>query len=239
MICPHCSAGNAEHAERCVQCGSLLREGDAGATLVGGDVSSAAPAPTNPAAKTGASVLTPPPSSNPQDDARTLMDGPSGVAFAPGTTLGSRYVIEGLLGGGGKGRGLKGVGPGAGPVRGAESVAAGTDARSANHPKIQARIAAGEPYLPQEHPENSRSERSGRSEVHLHGVRGRRGSASPIEKREPVAAGAEPEDCAAALRSAGCSTLGRSRAPGLQAAQRARGERRPRVRLGFRAGNFA
>lgn len=104
MICPHCRTGNAEQAQRCVQCGSVLQAADAGETMGGAGPTAAAPVPASNGVATGAGVLTPPPSRSPVDYSQTMIDGPSGVAFTPGTTVGSRFVIEGLLGEGGMGR---------------------------------------------------------------------------------------------------------------------------------------
>ena len=103
MNCPHCHAGNAEHAERCVRCGTALFPGNPGETLAGTGPAAPAAKPAVAQANVGSGVLTPVPPAASADPGATLTGGYVPV-FGVGTTVGSRFVIESLLGEGGMGR---------------------------------------------------------------------------------------------------------------------------------------
>src|SRR5690242_4858994 len=104
MDCPHCHAGNAEHAERCVRCGGTLVPTGQSETLMGTGPTAPAAKPSAPQTNIGSGVLTPVPAGASADPSATLMGGGYVPAFGIGTTVGSRFVIEGMLGEGGMGR---------------------------------------------------------------------------------------------------------------------------------------
>ena len=104
MICPHCHAGNAEQAQRCVKCGGVLLPVDQGETLVGTGPAAPSAKSVAPKPDVGSGVLTPAPTPVPVDPSATLVGGSYVPVFGVGTTVGSRFVIEGLLGEGGMGR---------------------------------------------------------------------------------------------------------------------------------------
>lgn len=103
MDCPHCHAGNAEHAEKCVRCGSALFPDGPSETLAGAGRAAPAARPAVPPANVGSGVLTPVPPAASADPGATLTGGYVPV-FGVGATVGSRFVIEALLGEGGMGR---------------------------------------------------------------------------------------------------------------------------------------
>ncbi len=104
MVCPNCSAANPESLKFCHRCGHGLQVLDDAQTVLLDGSAAAAPARAK-VPQVAAGLITPPPEATSQGAA----GGPVSISFytptalAPGSSLGSRYRIERLLGEGGMG----------------------------------------------------------------------------------------------------------------------------------------
>ena len=103
MVCASCSAANPDHLRICAHCGRALSGPSQTSGAASGGASAALPAASRPQFETG--VMSPPPVAS-HFDTQALSSNfaqHSGAAFEPGSSFGTRYRIESLLGQGGMG----------------------------------------------------------------------------------------------------------------------------------------
>src|ERR1700738_825793 len=103
MLCPRCSTANPENVRFCGKCGLGLRGTDDAQTIV--IEGPAAPAPAAATRPQIAGLMSPPPDSyqTTDSDIHTPLGAALPNSLQPGTSFGSRYRIEALLGEGGMG----------------------------------------------------------------------------------------------------------------------------------------
>ena len=102
MVCASCSAANPDHLRICGQCGRALSGPGQTKAAASGGPSAASPAASRTQFETG--VMSPPPAGSQfATQAFPSISGQSRPSFEPGSSFGTRYRIECLLGQGGMG----------------------------------------------------------------------------------------------------------------------------------------
>src|SRR5215472_8830522 len=179
VSCPRCQAENSDGALGCDRCGSAL-----------GNVSDVRPpSREDVTASSGFLAYSKTPAAHRLGTPAPAVDsgGSTPLSPTPGSDFGPRYRIECLLGPRRDGTGLQGLRQGVEPRGGAQTGAPRTHQRCLFDAALQAGTPAGEQDLSQEYSPHPRLGRCRGREVHLHGIRGRRGPPSPPCKRKTPA----------------------------------------------------